>query len=369
MRIAASGVNSRQEIDCRGGLQYIRKHAVAHTMNPAYDIPEIEGLYRFSGRDPLRFSGCTAEAYRGYPLFDYVFKGKYRAETVNLIFSTGMRSLGDSQVSIANNEDAEAIATFVPPGFYGTSLMSFIKTGGLGLLYRIGPGALKRLDAFEKYGMTLKRKYADEGSWYLYNLTVRPGSQGKGLASKVMNLCSLISTAPVTSATRKPGPAERAPVRALRLRGRRGRPAPGDGDRSLCYGQKAPGPVSSRLNEVFPTISVCFSIFGGQHRADIFLEGCTFFLVAVLEHSVCRIIKSIIRHKICNLQLSPIMRKTAENVWYNQWTYLFVIVTIRIRRYNCTEIDQFIVISQVPNQLIKNIWFVVIFHSPRNTLQ
>jgi ribosomal protein S18 acetylase RimI-like enzyme len=155
-------------------------------MESAYDIPEIDGLYMAQRADLMRFTECTGEAYRGYPLFEYLFKGRYNARTVNIVFATELKSLGDRQVSFATDESADAVATFIPPVFYGTSASSYILSGGLRLLLHMGPASLKRLDDFEKYSMGLKRKYADEDSWYLLNLAVRPEAQGNGLASKLM---------------------------------------------------------------------------------------------------------------------------------------------------------------------------------------
>ena len=89
-------------------------------------------------------------------------------------------------IGIAAGKDGAALAIFVHPDYNGTPTLPFLSSGGIKLPFMKSPSILMRLLNYEKYAMQLKKKYADNNCWYLYNLTVTPEYQHKGLASKVL---------------------------------------------------------------------------------------------------------------------------------------------------------------------------------------
>ncbi len=84
-------------------------------------------------------------------------------------------------------ENYAAVALFIKPGYKGAPALPFLFKGGLKLLFKHSPSLYFRMINYENNAMKVKSKYADDNCWYLYNLTVHPDFQKKGLASKVLN--------------------------------------------------------------------------------------------------------------------------------------------------------------------------------------
>ena len=135
-----------------------------------------------TAEDIPRFAACTAEAYRGYPLFDHLFGPVYSPSAVETIFGASMRC-SRGLLGVSDTAAADAVALFLPPGAKGPSTAGFLAHGGLGLLVSAGLGTVRRLSAYESYCKEVMGRHTDGDTWYLFTLCVRPECQGKGLSS------------------------------------------------------------------------------------------------------------------------------------------------------------------------------------------
>ena len=68
-----------------------------------------------TAEDIPRFAACTAEAYRGYPLFDHLFGPAYNPSAVETIFGASMRC-SRGLLGVSDTAAADAVALFLPPG-------------------------------------------------------------------------------------------------------------------------------------------------------------------------------------------------------------------------------------------------------------
>ena len=147
---------------------------------------EKAGLYIVKKKDLEKLAKVAADAYRDYPLHNWLTKGKYDARASELLMLVSLRTMTEDGVIYADSPEMNGFAAWLPFGFTGNKALPFLKNGGLKLILHSGPGIIMRLQSYENYAMGLKKEYTDNYDWYLFNLSVRKDAQGRGIASKLM---------------------------------------------------------------------------------------------------------------------------------------------------------------------------------------
>lgn len=147
---------------------------------------EKAGLYLIEKKDIDRLADVAADAYRDYPLHNWLTGGKYDATASKLIMQISLRTMTEDAIIYADSEEINGFAAWLPFGFTGNKTMPFLLNGGLRLILHSGLGIIGRLLTYESYAMNLKKEYTDNYDWYLYNLSIKKDAQGKGIASKLM---------------------------------------------------------------------------------------------------------------------------------------------------------------------------------------
>jgi len=90
-----------------------------------YSIPEINNLYKMNKNDIDKFAESATLAYKDYPLFKYLTQGKFEHKVMKNIISSSIHSMGTDIIGISTEEDANAIAIFVPPNYTGSKAVLF----------------------------------------------------------------------------------------------------------------------------------------------------------------------------------------------------------------------------------------------------
>ena len=147
---------------------------------------EKAGLYIASKKDLDRLCAVAADAYRDYPLHNWLTKGKYDAKASELLMKVSLKTMTEDAVIYADSEQINGFAAWIPFGFSGNKPLPFLFSGGFNLICHSGLGIMKRLITYDDYAMGLKKRFTDNYDWYLFNLSVKKDAQGKGIASKLM---------------------------------------------------------------------------------------------------------------------------------------------------------------------------------------
>ena len=147
---------------------------------------ENAGLYIVSKKELDRLAEVAADAYRDYPLHNWLTKGKYDAKASRLIMQISLKTMTEDALIYADSEEINGFAVWLPFGFTGSKTLPFLMNGGLSLICHSGLGIINRLLTYETYAMNLKKEFTDNYDWYLYNLSIKKEAQGKGIASKLM---------------------------------------------------------------------------------------------------------------------------------------------------------------------------------------
>ena len=147
---------------------------------------EKAGLYLVQKKDLDRLADVATDAYRDYPLHNWLTKGKYDEVASKLLMQITLKTMTEDAVIYADSEEMNGFAAWLPFGFTGNKAIPFLKSGGFRLILHSGFGIISRLSAYEKYAMNLKKEFTDNYDWYLFNLSIKRDAQGKGIASKLM---------------------------------------------------------------------------------------------------------------------------------------------------------------------------------------
>lgn len=147
---------------------------------------EKAGLYIVQKEDLDRLAQVAADAYRDYPLHNWLTKGKYDEKASDLLMQITLKTMTEDAVIYADSKDINGFAAWLPFGFTGSKTLPFLFNGGLKLIFHSGFGIIARLLTYETYAMNLKKEFTDNYDWYLYNLSIKKDAQGKGIASKLM---------------------------------------------------------------------------------------------------------------------------------------------------------------------------------------
>ena len=147
---------------------------------------EKAGLYIVQPKELGRLADVAADAYRDYPLHNWLTKGTYDAKASKLLMEVSLRTMTEDAVIYADSEELNGFAAWLPFGFTGNKALPFLLNGGLSLFLHSGLGIVGRLLTYETYAMNLKKEFTENYDWYLYNLSVKREAQGKGIAGKLM---------------------------------------------------------------------------------------------------------------------------------------------------------------------------------------
>ena len=147
---------------------------------------EKSGLYLVQKKDIDRLAEVAEDAYRDYPLHNWLTNGKYDAKASRLLMKITLKTMMKDAVIYADSEEINGFAAWLPFGFSGNKPLPFVFNGGLNLIFHSGFGFMGRLLTYENYAMSLKKEFTDNYDWYLFNLSIKKDAQGKGIASKLM---------------------------------------------------------------------------------------------------------------------------------------------------------------------------------------
>lgn len=152
----------------------------------AKNIIKKSGLYICEKKDIDKLAEIAADAYKDYPLHNWFTKGKYNKKASKIIMKISLKTMFKDAVIYSDSEELNGFAIWLPFGFTGSKTIPFLLNGGIKLIFTAGIGIIKRLITYEKNAMKLKEKYTKNIDWYLYNLSIKKDSQGKGIASKLL---------------------------------------------------------------------------------------------------------------------------------------------------------------------------------------
>lgn len=144
-----------------------------------------KGFYIATKDDIPHFSTIAAEAYENYPLHNWFGNGKYDKFVSKKIIEISLITMMKNGI-VYSDKDKNGFAIWMPEGFTGSKTLPFLLNGGLDIIKRSGLAIVSKLLSYENFAMGLKKKLTKHQDWYLYNLSVSPTMQGKGIGKRLV---------------------------------------------------------------------------------------------------------------------------------------------------------------------------------------
>lgn len=147
---------------------------------------EQAGLYVAGESDLDRLAWVAADAYRDYPLHNWLSNGRYDERFSALLMKVTLKTMLADAIIYADSKEINGYAVWLPAGYSGTKALPFLMNGGFRLMLYKGPGIIRKLVAYDEHAMGQKKTLTNHRDWYLYNISVKKDAQGKGIAGKLM---------------------------------------------------------------------------------------------------------------------------------------------------------------------------------------
>lgn len=167
---------------------------ITHNMIKAYSKTDAQkyiekcGFCVMNSKNIDSFIKCGVEAFNGYSIYNYFFKGKDYDKKVQVAIELLIKTTGEHGLLYADSEKVNGFAQWFPPGFSGNSLWLYIKSGGWKYVFMSDfIGTINRIDYAENYSFKRKSQLTNDEDIFLYNLAVKPSMQKKGIARKLVN--------------------------------------------------------------------------------------------------------------------------------------------------------------------------------------
>lgn len=149
-------------------------------------ILKTNELYEMQEKDINSFSEILAKGFQGYSLFEYFCSNNYDIEKMKLFWSVALRASYNQAISISDNVNANGVAVFFPPEYKDIDIFSYLNAGGYKLIGKLGIFKVRKMLRFDSFATKIKKKYADESTWYFYSFAVLQEARGNGIGTRLL---------------------------------------------------------------------------------------------------------------------------------------------------------------------------------------
>lgn len=143
---------------------------------------------------------CNADAYEDYPLITGLLgKDKVKKRLPDL-WRGILFALKKDVVFAYSGNDVIGSSIWKAPTYKDDKILAFLLNGGL----KLDINNLVKMLAYNNYCNKIRKKYTDNKTWYLYDLTIKKQFQNKGIGSSIIKkMFEYIDNAPVYLETHK----------------------------------------------------------------------------------------------------------------------------------------------------------------------
>lgn len=140
----------------------------------------FENCYIMQHDDIKRFADTLADGFSQYPLFEYVCNGQYDIDKMKLFWKVSVLLVEDDAICIADSHEMNSVIVYIPPKTKEPGFFSYLKAGGLKMLFSLGIKTASKLLRFENESDKIADKYRSENDGYLMAFDTRLDKQGQG---------------------------------------------------------------------------------------------------------------------------------------------------------------------------------------------
>lgn len=149
-------------------------------------IPLLKDVYLMQPDDVGRFADTLADGFSQYALFQHICDGKYDRDKMCLFWTLTLALLPDNAICMADSKEANSVLIYIRPQSKEASLFSYIKEGGLKMLFKFGIRGIVRLMRFEATTKRIAERYQTSNDGYLMAFATRLDKQGQHYGKPLM---------------------------------------------------------------------------------------------------------------------------------------------------------------------------------------
>ena len=146
----------------------------------------MRNCYLMQPDDIGRFAATLADGFSQYALFQHICGGKYDHEKMTLFWALSLTLLPDNAICMADSKDANSVLVYIRPQSKEAGLFSYLKKGGLKMLFKFGIRNLVRLLRFEAEAQQVAKRYKNQNDGYLMAFATRLDKQGQHYGKPLM---------------------------------------------------------------------------------------------------------------------------------------------------------------------------------------
>ena len=147
----------------------------------------FKDCYVMQREDIERFADTLADGFSQYNLFKYACFGKYDHVKMSSFWAFNIVLNSPDAICIADSKEANSVLIYIPPRCKEPGLLSNLKAGVIGMVFKVGLLRSARLLCFDLEAQKIARQYRTADDGYLFAFATRLDKQGQNYGKPLMN--------------------------------------------------------------------------------------------------------------------------------------------------------------------------------------
>ena len=147
----------------------------------------FKDCYVMQRDDIERFADTLADGFSQYNLFKYACHGKYDHRKMSRFWAFNIILNSPDAICIADSKEVNSVLIYIPPRSKEPGLLSNMKAGIVGLVFKIGLRRSVRLSRFDAEAQKIAQRYKAANDGYLFAFATRLDKQGQNYGKPLMN--------------------------------------------------------------------------------------------------------------------------------------------------------------------------------------
>ena len=136
--------------------------------------------------DIKAFAETLADGFSQYNLFQYVSGKFYDRAKMSLFWEVSIRLLAQNAICIADSPEANSVLIYIRPKSKEPGVVSYLKAGGLKMLWKLGLGSAIRLLRFDAKAQAVARRHRGDNDGYIMGFATRIDKQRQHYGKPVL---------------------------------------------------------------------------------------------------------------------------------------------------------------------------------------
>ena len=147
----------------------------------------FKDCYVMQRGDIERFADTLADGFSQYNLFKYACGGKYDHRRMSHFWAFNIVLNLPDAICIADSKEVNSVLIYIPPVSKEPGLLSNLKAGVIGMVFKVGLLRSARLLRFDLEAQKIARQYKTPDDGYLFAFATRLDKQGQNYGKPLMN--------------------------------------------------------------------------------------------------------------------------------------------------------------------------------------